>query len=87
VMNRPKGVLVGVAHYQPYSEQKPLPNLTVRVSVAPGRYTVSRLSDAHPYVRNDHRSEPVPGRVANGYLTFKTDLDPCEVRFFLVDPA
>jgi len=87
VMTRGKGALVGVAHYQPYAEQKPLPNLTVRVRVPPGQYTVSRLSEAHPFVRNDHRSEPVPSSVADGYLTFRTDLDPCEVRFFLVDPA
>jgi hypothetical protein len=87
VMDRARGALVGVAHYQPYSEQKPLTNLTVRVRLPGDGYTVSRLSDARPYVRNDHRAERIPSSAADGCVTFRTDLNPCEVRFFLLEPA
>ena len=80
------GTLIGVAHYRPYAEQEPLSDLQVGVRTK-GKSIVHRLSDARPYVRDDNRRERVESSAANGYTTFKTNLRPHEVRFFVVEPA
>ena len=87
VMDQEHGALVGVAHYRPYAEQEPLSELEVGVRMGQGRHTVHLLSDARPFVRNDRRRTQVKSSAVDGYTTFKTDLPPCEVKFFLIEPA
>ena len=85
VMDRADGALVGVAHYRPYAEQEALEGLKVRVRMGRGGHRVRRLSEDHPYVLNDNRSEQVRSSTSGGYIEFGTELPPHGVRLFLIE--